>query len=323
MPHQLVPFALLCASVPIVGVAQAQQDYPNRVIRIISPNAPGGGTSLLAQIVGEKLTEAWGKNVVVDNRPGGNGIIGGQALSSALPDGHTLMSMTNTHILTPLLLPTPYDAIRDFAPVATIASSELLLVVHPSVSVNTVKELIALAKARPGQLNFASSGSGSLTHLQAELLNINAGINLQHIPYKGSGQALADLVGGHVQMYFGPPNNALPHIQSGRLKPIAVGGKTRLLTLPNVPTFSEEGIQNVDLREWWGLLAPAATPRPIIDKISKQTALIVARPEVRKKLAEIGMDPFISNPDEFSALMKQLTVRFAEIIKAANIRLEK
>ena len=323
MPHHLGPFALFCAAMSAAGAAQAQQDYPNRIIRIISPNAPGGGTTLLAQLIGEKLTEAWGKNIIVENRPGGNGIIGGQALSSAAPDGHTLMSMTNTHILTPLLLPTPYDAIRDFAPVATIASSELMLVIHPSVPVSTVKELIALAKARPGQLNFASSGSGSLTHLQAEFFNINAGIKLQHIPYKGSGQALADLVGGHVQMYFGPPNNAVPHVQSGRLKPIAVGGKARLPALPNVPTFSEEGIPNVDLREWWGLLAPAGTPAPIIEKISKQTAMIVARPEVRKKLSEIGMDPFVSTPDEFSALMKQLTVRFTEIIKTANIKLDK
>jgi len=323
MPRKLVPVACAYLALALVGAAQAQQDYPSRVIRIISPNAPGGGTTLLAQLIGERLTESWGKNVIVDNRPGGNGIIGGQALSSAPPDGHTLMSMTNTHILTPLLLPTPYDAIRDFSAVATIASSELLLVVHPSVSASTVRELIALAKSRPGQLNFASSGSGSLTHLQAEFFNLHAGIKTQHIPYKGSGQALADLVGGHVQMYFGPPNNALPHVQGGRLKPLAVGGKARLPSLPNVPTFSEAGVPNVDLREWWGLLAPAGTPGPIIEKISKETALIVAKPEFRKRLTELGMDPFVSGPDEFSALMKQLTVRFAEVIKSANIKLDK
>jgi len=317
-----LPGALLVVLVAFVNAAHAQQEYPTRVIRIISPNAPGGGTSILAQLVGEKLTESWGKNVIVDNRPGGNGIIGGQALATAPADGHTLMSMTNTHIITPLLLPTPYDAIKDFTAVATIASSELLLVVHPSVPAGTVQELIALAKSRPGQLNFASSGGGSLTHLQAELFNITAGLKIQHIPYKGSGPALTDLIGGHVQMFFGPPNNALAHIQSKRLKPIAVGGQARLPTLPQVPTFREAGISNVDLREWWGLLAPAGTPTAIVDKLSRETAAVVARPEVTKRLAELGMDPFVSTPDHFSALMNRLTARFAEIIKGANIRLD-
>ena len=318
----LARIVAVLALIAFASAATAQQNYPSKLIRLISPNAPGGGTTILAHLIGEKLTESWGKPVIVDNRPGGNGIIGGETLAHSPPDGYTLMSMTNTHIITPFLLPTPYDAIKDFTAVATIASSELLLVIHPSVPANNLQELIALATSKPGRLNFASSGSGSVTHLEAELFNMVVGVKIQHIPYKGSGPALTELIGGHVQMYFGPPNNALPHVQSGRLKAMAVGGEARLPALPQVPTFTEAGVPNVDLKVWWGLLAPAGTPKAVVDTLSNETAKIVVMPDIKKKLAELGMNPFVSTPDQFTALMKTLTVKFGNIIKTANVRID-
>ncbi len=307
----------------IAGAASAQPDYPNKPIRIISPNAPGGGTTILARLVGQKLTESWGKSVVVDNRPGGNGVIGGETLARSSPDGYTFMVITTTHIITPLLLPTPYDAINDFAAVATIGSSEQLLVVHPSVPANNLQELIALAKAKPEQMNYASSGGGSSTHLAGELFNMVAGVKIRHIPYKGSGPALIDLIGGHVQMYFGPPSNVVPHVQSGRLKAVAVGGGTRLPILPRVPTFTEAGLANVDIKQWWGILAPAGTPKLIIDKLSNETAKILGMLDIKEKLADLGMDPFVLTPSQFTALMRANTEMFGNIIKTANIQAEK
>jgi len=300
----------------------AQQPYPAKPIRIITPYGPGGTTDILSRLLGPKLTESWGQQVIVDNRPGGNTVIGSEALVKAAPDGYTLICILTSHVIVPNLAPTPYDVIKDFAAVATIASTQLVLVLHPSVPAKNVKELIALAKSKPGQLNYGSGGSGTVTHLAGEYFNMLAGVKVQHIPYKGSAQALTDLIGGQVHMYYSPPIVALPHIKSRRLNAIALTGDTRLGALPQVPTIMESGLKGFELKIWYGVLAPAATPRPIIDKLGSEIAKVLAAPDMRDKLVSQGMDPFTSTPDQFAALIKADFAKYAKIIKTANIKLE-
>jgi tripartite-type tricarboxylate transporter receptor subunit TctC len=298
----------------------AAQNYPSKPIRFISPNAPGGSTSTVARLIGQKLTESWGQQVVVDNRPGGNGFIGGDALARATPDGHTLMLISPTHIITPLLILAPYDAIRDFTPVASVSSTEFVLVLNPSVPANTLQELIALAKAKPGQLNYASSGSGSPTNLVAEMFNMMTGVRMQHIPYKGGGPALIELIGGQVQLAFQIPVSAIPHIRGARLHALAVSGETRLPALPQVPTFSEGGLAGFNVTSWYGILAPAGVRKPVVDKLSAEVARYLAQPEFREKLLGQGMEALVSTPQEFAAMMKTDTAKYARVIKAANIK---
>ena len=308
--------------IAIAGLAAAQQAYPSKSIRFIVPFPPGGTTDQLARLVGQKLTESWDQQVIVDNRPGGNTIIGSEALVKSPADGYTILLTSIAHVIVPSLLPTPYDAIKDFAAVATIASNELVLVLHPSVPANTLQELIALAKSRPGQLNYASTGSGTINHLAGELLNIRTGIKLQHIPYKGAAPALVDLIGGQVQMFINHPIAVIPYIRSGKVKAISISGESRLSVLPQVPTFSEAGLPGFDLKNWAGVAAPAATPKAIIDKLSAEIARILNLPEVKEKLVGQGMDPFISSPEQAAALMKADLAKFIKVIKAANIKMD-
>jgi tripartite-type tricarboxylate transporter receptor subunit TctC len=302
--------------------AAAQQAYPARPIRVISPYPAGGTTDLLARLIGPKLTEAWGQQVLVDNRPGGNTVIGSEALVRSAPDGYTLISILTSHVIVPSLVPTPYDLIKDFAPVATIASTQLVLVVHPSVPAKNLRELIALAKARPGQLNYASGGTGTVTHLAGEYFNMLAGVKTQHIPYKGSSQALTDIVGGQVHMYFSPPIVGLPHIKAGRLRPIAATGDTRIPALPQVPTAAEAGLEGFELNIWYGLLAPAATPKPIIDELSTEVARVLALPAIKEQLVAQGMTPLVSTPEQFAALIRTDFAKYKKIVSTANIKVE-
>jgi tripartite-type tricarboxylate transporter receptor subunit TctC len=302
--------------------ALAQSAYPSKPIRIISPYPAGGTTDILARLIGPKLTERWGQPVIVDNRPGGNTVIGSEALVRSAPDGHTLLSILTSHVIVPNLAPTPYDVIKDFAAVATIANTQLVLVVHPSVPAQNVTELIALAKTRPGQLNYGSGGSGTVTHLAGEYFNMLGGVKIQHIPYKGSAQALTDLIGGQVHTYFSPPIVALPHIKSQRLRAVAASGGKRIAALPDVPTASESGYKGFELAIWYGLLAPAATPGTVIEKLNAEIAKVLATPDIRDKLLSQGMEPFTSSPDQFAALVKADAAKFVKIIKTANIKLE-
>jgi len=316
---RVVSVAVLMA----IAGAQAQQPYPGKPIRLISPFAPGGGNDILARLVARKLTETWGQPVIVDNRPGANTIIGTEALVKAPPDGYTLILVGSSHVINPSLLPNlPYDIIKDFAPVATLGGAEQVLVLHPGVPANTLQEFIALAKSKPGQLNYSSAGKGTTNNLSAELFNILAGVTTQHIPYKGTGPALADLVSGHVQLSFSPTNSAIPYIKSGKFKGIAVSGAKRLPALPQVPTFSEAGLPGFDARNWYGILAPADAPRQVIDKLSLEIGRIVTMPDFREKLASLGMDPLISTPNQFATLLKADLARYAKIIKTANIKIE-
>jgi tripartite-type tricarboxylate transporter receptor subunit TctC len=318
------PASWITASVLLILAAStaAQPVYPSKPIRIISPYAPGGTTDLLARLVAPKLTEAWGQPILIDARPGGNTIIGSELMVRSPPDGYTLLSILTSHVIVPNLAPTPYDAVKDFAPVATFATTQLVLVIHPSVPAKNVQQLIAIAKSQPGQLNYGSGGSGTITHLAGEYFNIQAGIKAQHIPYKGSSQVLTDIVGGQIHMYFGPPLVVLPHIKNARLRPLASSGDTRLAALPSVPTAIESGVKGFELNTWYGLLAPAATPRVIIDKLNGEIARALKTPDLREKLLSQGMDPFVNTPDQFAALIKTELTKFTRIIKTANIKLE-
>jgi tripartite-type tricarboxylate transporter receptor subunit TctC len=318
----IVSFGLLMMAVgdPVI----AQPAYPSRPIRLIVPFPPGGSIDPVARLIGPKLAESLGQPVVVDNRPGANGAIGTEILAKSPPDGYTIILLgASTHVTNALLMRNlPYDSFKDFAPVATIQRSDYVLVVHPSLPANTLKELVALAKSRPGQISYASSGNGNLNHLAAELFNMMTGIKTHHVPYKGGGQALTDLMSGQVQMHFSVLISAIPQIKSGRLKAIAIGGETRFAALPQVPTFTEAGLPGFSLRPWQGVLAPARTPRPIIDRLSSEIGRIVALPDIRERLVSLGMQPLISTPEQFTALMADDLAKSSAVVKTANIRLE-
>ena len=310
------------ALIVVAGTAAAQQDYPNRPIRYIVPYAPGGSTSFTARLVAHRLTEVWGQQVLVDNRGGANTIIGTEAAVRSKPDGYTLLYIGSVLATNHTLLKTPYDAIKDIAAIATLASYENLLVVHPSLPVKSLKELISLAKARPGQLNYGTSSHGGSTHLAVELMNILAGIKTQQVPYKGGGPAVADLVGGQIHFIMAVPANVVAHVKGGRLRAIAVTGEARIAALPDIPTFTEAGLPGASLQTWHGVGAPAGTPKVIIDRISAEVAKLVAAPEAREKLDAQGFVPYYSNAEQTAALLKADIARFAKIIKEANIRSE-
>ncbi len=306
--------------IAVAGPATAQQAYPTKSIRIIVAFPPGGAYDILARLFGQKLSESWGQPVIVDNRPGGNTIIATEALVKSPPDGYTVMLMSVTHAIIPSLLPLPFDAVKDFAPVATVSSTRIILMLHPAVAANNLQEFIALAKSRPGQLNFAAVGSGGSGHLAGELLKIAAGISMQYIPYKGGAPAVTDLISGQVQLSFLGLINVVPHLKSGRLKAIATTGETRSSVLPQVPTFAEAGLPGFDVNTWQGILAPAGTPKEVIAKLSTEIAKILATPDVMEKLASQGAEPFFSTPEQFAALMKADMVKYARVIKTANIK---
>ncbi len=319
----VVRMAAAAALIAVAGAAAAQQAYPNKPIRMTTPYAPGGSTTILARMVAQKLTESWGQQVIVENRPGGNTVIGTESLAKSAPDGYTIMLTSNIHVINPNLFPNlPYDPVRDFAPIGTVSRIEFVLVVHPSVPANTLQEFIALAKSSPGKLNYATSGSGGAGHLATEMFSVMTGVKMQHIPYKGGGAALIDLIGGQVDLGFAVPLEFTPHIKSGKLRALAISGEARLPSLPDVPTFTEAGLPGLDIAFWQGILAPAGTPKAIIDKLSAELARILAMPDIREKLVFQGVQPYINTPEQFASLIKADLAKFAKLIKTANIRLE-
>lgn len=303
------------------GSVAAQNPYPSKPIRFIVPYATGGATTTVAHLVGQKLTERLGQPVIVDNRPGGNTVIGTEALAKSAPDGYTIMLAVSTHVLVPQLLAAPYDPIKDFSPVTTLTNSEFVLAVHPAVPANSLPELVALARSKPGQLNYSSSGSGGVSHLAGELFNIMAGVEIQHVPYKGGGPALADLIGGQVQMSFQAPVVAIPHINGRRLKAIAISGEKRAPSLPQVPTFTEAGLPDFDARYWFGVLAPAGTPSQVIDVLSAEIAAVWGTPDIKEKLASQAMEPYITTPRQFAALLRADQAKYARIVKSGKIKI--
>jgi tripartite-type tricarboxylate transporter receptor subunit TctC len=313
---------LVVGMLSLNAFAAAQDNYPNRPIRYISPYSPGGSTSYTARLIGQQLTDAWGQQVVVDNRPGANTLIGTRLALTSPPDGYTLVSIGATLAANHTLVKTPYDALKDVTCIATVFSYESVLVVPPSLPVTTVKDLVALAKAQPGRVSFGTSSLGGPTHLLAELFSLEAGVKTLHVPYKGGGPAVVDLMGGHIQFFFSNPVNVAAQIHSGRLRPLAVTGKARTPAWPDVPTFIEQGLPGVTLSNWQGVGGPAGMPKSIVDRIAAEIQKLVSRPDTREKFNKVGFEPYYNNPEQTTALLRADIVKYAKIIKDANIRVE-
>jgi tripartite-type tricarboxylate transporter receptor subunit TctC len=295
--------------------------YPVRPVRLIDPYAPGGGSGLIARLVGAKLSETWGKQVVVDNRPGAAAAIGTEIAARSAPDGYTLCMGTSGSIaISPHMNKVPYDPVKDLIPITQTSAQVMVVVLHPSVPIQSVKELIAHAKAQPGRIIYASSGTGGSGHLAVELFQSLAKVSMTHVPYKGNGPAVLAQVGGEVQLGFNNILAVLPHVQSGRLKPLAVTSARRAATVPDLPTLAEAGVPGYEATSWNGIFAPAKTPRPIIDKIHAEVVKILNTPDVRERLISAGSDPIGSTPEEFLAFVKAELARWGKVIRENNIR---
>ncbi len=300
------------------------QSYPTKPIRIVVPFPPGGATDILARDVAQKLTEAWGQQVIVDNRPGAGGNIGSELVAKSAPDGYTLeMGTVGTHAINAsLYAKMPYDHVKDFVPVILVAGVPNVLVVNPAVPVNSVAELIAYAKANPGKLNFASSGSGTSIHLSGELFKVMAGVQMTHIPYKGSAPALQDLLGGQVQLMFDNLPPSLPQIKAGKLRALAVTTATRAPALPDVPTIAEAGLPGFESSSWFGLLAPAGTPPAIVVKLNAEVAKWLATPDAKERLAKQGANAVGGSPEDFEKHIAAETVKWAKVVKDSGARVD-
>jgi tripartite-type tricarboxylate transporter receptor subunit TctC len=316
--------ALACALISWNVAAVGAQDYPVRPIRIIVPSTAGGSVDTLARMVGTHLGQRWAQQVVIDNRPGAGGVIAGEITAHAAPDGYTLIMATIAAMATNVSLAKklPYDPVRDFAPVTMVASQQLVLLVNPAVAAKSVQELIQLAKSKPGQLTFASAGSGSGGHLSGELLKILAGVDLTHVPYKGISPALVDVISGQVTMTFASVISALPHVKSGKTRALAVSGVHRSPAAPELPTMMEAGVTGYASSTWYGLLAPAATPRAIIVKLNREVVAIVNLPAVKTHLLAEGAEPAGNSPEEFGAFIKAEIAKWGKVIRAAGLRAE-
>jgi tripartite-type tricarboxylate transporter receptor subunit TctC len=290
-------------------------------VNIVVPFAAGGGTDSTARLLAQKLSEKWGKPVVVENRPGGNTVIATQLVAKARPDGHTLLIANSTFAINPILSASlPYDSSKDFVPIGTVAGGPFMMLVHPSVPANDLKGMLQILQtSKPGEWNFATVGGSGIGRIVGELFALQSGTKLQHIPYKGASQIATDLLAGTVKLTIDPPNTYIMHIKSGKVKALAVTGK-RLASLPNVPTFAEQGMPEFDVRSWYGLLAPAGTPKAIIQKISTDVQEILAQTEIKDKFAALELDPMPSSPEQFQLYLRTETEKFSRVVKAANIK---
>lgn len=317
----------IAAAMFIAATACAAEDaakYPSKSIRFIVPFPPGGGNDTIARLVGQQMATAMGQQVMIDNRPGAAGALGAQIAATAPADGYTIfLAGVGSHGLNPNLRKKPlYDAVRDFDAVSLIASAPLLVVVHPSLPVKSVKELIALAKAKPGAINYASNGAGGSSHMAVELFDMMAGTRMTHIPYKGLAPALTELLAGEVQVMFSSAVAMLPQVKAGRLRAIAMTGGKRSAAIPDVPTVAEAGLRNYETGSWYGVVAPAGTPRYAIDRLNSEIVRITKSPQVTNKLVEEAVIPVGSTPAEFAAYIKAEIARWGKVIKSAGIKLE-
>jgi len=309
-----------CAAL-LVGVPALAQEYPAKAIRVVVPFPPGGGTDYMGRAVMQKVGESLGTTVVIDNRPGAGSSIGTEIVARSPADGYTVLIISGAHAINPsIYAKLPYDSVRDFAPVTMFASGPALLVVHPSVPAKSVKELIALAKARPGQINYASAGIGTPPHLSGELFKTMAGINMVHVPYKGNGPAYTDLIGGQVTVMFPNVSTAMAHVRAGKLRALAVTTKNRTPSAPELPTISEAGVPGYDVSSWYGLLAPAGTPPAVVSKLQTEIAKVLRSPDVSKNLTSQGLDLVGNTPDEFAAIIRSEIVKWAKVAKASGAR---
>jgi tripartite-type tricarboxylate transporter receptor subunit TctC len=313
---------LLAALAAMVGAQfAAAQAYPARTVRIIVPYAAGGNTDITARAIGSRLADVLGQQVIVDNRPGGATNIGSELAARAAPDGYTLfMGGASNAVNMSLFAKPPYDTMRDFAPITLCVKGANVLSIHPSLPAKNLKQLIALAKSQPGKLNFASSGLGGSNHMAGELLKMMAGVNIVHVPYKGNAPALTDTIAGHVEMIFSGVPALIPHIQSGRLRAIAIGSMTRFSAIPEVPTFDESGLKGYEATTWFGLMAPIKTPKEIVARLNAEVAKIVASPELRTRFINDGLEPIGNSQEEFARFIREEIEKYAKVIKAVGIK---
>lgn len=312
------------AALTLAGACASAQTFPTKPVRLIVPFAPGGGTDIVARALAIKLGEALGQTVIVDNRAGAGGTVGSEAAAKAPPDGYTLgMATSSTHGVAPSLYPKlGYHPARDFAPVTLVASTPFLLSVHPSLPVRTVQDVISLARKRPGELNYASAGNGSSNHLTVEMFNMMAGVRMVHIPYKGSGPALVDLMAGQVHLMINDLSSSIGYVRSDKIRAIAVTSLARNPAVPDVPTIDESGLKGYDATAWYGLLAPKGTPEPIVRRLYDETLRAIADPGLRKHLRSRGLEPVGNTPAEFRSFIEAEVAKWARVVKASGTRLQ-
>jgi tripartite-type tricarboxylate transporter receptor subunit TctC len=315
---------LAAAALALIACAFAMaQDYPSKAVRIIVPFAPGGGTDLSARIIAQKLGESLGANFVVDNRPGAAGIVGTEMIAKSKPDGYTLLVVSSSHAINPAMYPKlPYDTVRDFAPISLLLSGPTLLVAHPSLPAKNARELIALAKSKPGTLTFASAGHGTPPHMAGELFKSMARIDVVHIPYKGNGPAYTDLMAGQVSLMFPNIATAIQYVKGGRMRALGVGSRQRSAIAPEIPTIAESGLPGYEMGSWFGLLAPAGTPITIVTRLQQEIARIFKQADVREKLFAQGVEPVGGTPQEFTAFLNVEFAQWAKVIKSSGLKPE-
>lgn len=323
MTH-VVGLALFAALFSPAERGALAQTYPSKPIRFVVPFPPGGPADILTRAIGQKLTEGWGQQLVVDNRAGAGGTIGSDITAKAAPDGYTLlMGFVGTHAINPSLYgKLPYDNVKSFEPVSLVGTATIILVLHPSVPAKSVRELISLAKSKPGELTFGSPGNGTPQHLGGELFNTMAGVNMTHIPYKGAVPAITDLLGGRLSLIFSSAPPALPHVSTGKLRALAVTSAKRSPVAPELPTIAESGLPGYEVINWYGVLAPAGTQKEIVAKLNAEIVKIVNMADVKERLSPVGIETFSSTPAQFAAFIKEETAKWAKVVKFSGARLD-
>ena len=312
---------LMRGALPMLIAVGAAAGYPDHPIRFVVPVAAGGGNDIVARLLAQKLTDAWGQSVVVDNRPGAATAIGAEIVAKAIPDGYTIMlTSVSFAINAGMRKQLPFDPVRDFATITQVARVPQIMVVNPAVPATTLAEFIALAKAKPGQLNYASAGTGSSTHLAMELFMDMTGTKLNHVPYKGTAPGLTDVIAGHVQITFDAIPPTLPHVKSNRVRALAIGGTQRFPTLPDVPTLAEAGLPNYTFQSWFGIFAPARTPEAVVRTLNRELVRIIALPETRKAFVELGIEPVGTSPEDFGKYLRAEIARWSDVMRVHNIR---
>jgi len=313
---------VLAAQASLVAAQPASAPYPSKPIKVLVGVPPGGSTDALTRMFAEWLQESMGQPTVVENRPGANTSVAADAVARSAPDGYTLLVATDAFLAMPLLTKSSFDPFKDFAPVGAIAQQRFVMAVHPSTPVNSVKELIAYAKARPGQMNYGSSGNAGASHLGMEKFKQVTGTHLVHIPYRGAGPALTDAIAGQYQLSLWTPLAVSSHVKAGKLKPLAVTGPKRIPVLPQVPTFAEAGLPAYDHKVWTAVFAPPGTPKPIVDRLNAEIGKMLASPKIKQKFDDAGIEPFLSSPEQLGSMMRTETTELGKLIKAANVKMD-
>ena len=320
-------FKAACAALLLAGgmhcAAAADPAYPEKPVRMVVVYPPGGGIDILARAIGQKLADVWGAPMIVDNRPGAGTTIGAAIVAQSPADGYTLLMTDVSFAITPTLYAQlPYDAVKDFTPVSLLNLVTDIMVVHPSVPANSVREFVAYAKANPGKVLYASAGNGTLNHLAPEMFKAMSGIELVHVPYKGAVAALTDVISGREQLYVGALVSTVPHIKAGRLRALAVTGRKRSGAFPDLPTVAESGLPEYDVNAWYGLLAPAGTPRAIVDKLNREVRRVLQTPDILQRLAADGSEPVGSSPEEFRKFIGEEIAKWGKAVKAAGAKID-